>query len=312
MSKCGPVNSQSVRAVVGRPDPQSLAGAHHRAPCPPAPPLVVRIIITVGWPSKGDRPPAVRHRCGPGFDRLPARLTRSTVTRDLHRVWLVLVGILSVQFGAGIAKDLFDQIDPTAMVWLRLVTSALVLLAIARPALRGAHPRGLAGGRSAFGVTLGLMNWAIYQSFARIPLGIAVTIEFVGPLAIAVHRLPAGPGPGLGGAGRGRRRPARLRARRRQRRRRPVRAARRRQLGGVHPAERETGRRWPGPGRARGGERARHRAADARRRSHGGGTLLDPRDPGARRGGRPAQLGDPLQLRDGRAAAPSGRRCSAS
>ena len=38
----------------------------------------------------------------------------------------------------------------------------------------------------AFGVTLGTMNWAIYQSIARIPLGIAVTIEFLGPLALAV------------------------------------------------------------------------------------------------------------------------------
>jgi inner membrane transporter RhtA len=100
-------------------------------------------------------------------------------------VGFVLIGILSVQFGAAIAKDLFDRIDPTAMVFLRLLTSALVLLAIARPALRGRTRDDwlvVAG----FGVTLGLMNWAIYQSFARIPLGIAVTIEFVGPLAIAV------------------------------------------------------------------------------------------------------------------------------
>jgi inner membrane transporter RhtA len=100
-------------------------------------------------------------------------------------IGFVLIGILSVQFGAAVAKDLFDRIDPTAMVFLRLLTSALVLLAIARPAL-------LARSRedwlvvAAFGATLGLMNWAIYQSFARIPLGIAVTIEFVGPLAIAV------------------------------------------------------------------------------------------------------------------------------
>lgn len=99
-------------------------------------------------------------------------------------VWLVLGGILSVQLGAAIAKDLFDLISPTGMVWLRLVTSALVLGLIARPALRG---------RSrddwlvvlAFGVALGVMNWAIYQSFARIPLGIAVTIEFIGPLSLA-------------------------------------------------------------------------------------------------------------------------------
>lgn len=103
----------------------------------------------------------------------------------LSPIWLVLVGILSVQFGAGIAKTLFDEVAPTTIVWLRLVTSALVLLAVARPALRG---------RSgadwlvvlAFGLVLGLMNWAIYQSFARIPIGLAVTIEFVGPLTLAV------------------------------------------------------------------------------------------------------------------------------
>jgi inner membrane transporter RhtA len=100
-------------------------------------------------------------------------------------VWLVVVGILSVQLGAGIAKNLFDDADPTTLVWLRLATSAVVLAAIARPALRGrtADDWRVAVG---FGVTLGTMNWAIYQSFARIPLGIAVTIEFLGPLALAV------------------------------------------------------------------------------------------------------------------------------
>jgi inner membrane transporter RhtA len=97
----------------------------------------------------------------------------------------VVVGILSVQFGAAVAKDLFGRIDPTAMVWLRLLSSALVLVLIARPVLRGRSRQDwlvVVG----FGASLGLMNWAIYQSFARIPLGLAVTIEFVGPLAIAV------------------------------------------------------------------------------------------------------------------------------
>lgn len=97
----------------------------------------------------------------------------------------MVVGIVSVQLGAAVAKDLFGTISPTAMVWLRLVTSAVVLSLLARPVLRG---------RSrhdwlvvlAFGASLGVMNWAIYQSFARIPLGIAVTIEFIGPLALAV------------------------------------------------------------------------------------------------------------------------------
>ena len=111
--------------------------------------------------------------------------TRNSSRRLVSPVWLVLIGILSVQFGAGVAKSLFDEISPTSIVWLRLVTSAVVLVAIARPALRG---------RSrtdwlvvlAFGVCLGVMNWAIYQAFARIPLGVAVTLEFIGPLTLAV------------------------------------------------------------------------------------------------------------------------------
>lgn len=100
-------------------------------------------------------------------------------------VWLVLGGILSVQFGASIAKTLFDEVSPTTIVWLRLATSTVVLLAIARPRLRGRSREDwlvVLG----FGVCLGVMNWAIYQAFARIPLGIAVTLEFVGPLTLAV------------------------------------------------------------------------------------------------------------------------------
>lgn len=116
----------------------------------------------------------------------------SPVTTDPARsrmqtqaVWLVFGGIVSVQVGAAIAKDLFPLVPPTAMVWLRLVTSALVLVAIARPRLRG-RTAGDWKVALAFGVSLMTMNWAIYQSFARIPLGIAVTIEFLGPLTVAV------------------------------------------------------------------------------------------------------------------------------
>jgi inner membrane transporter RhtA len=107
------------------------------------------------------------------------------VISRISPVWLVLFGILSVQFGAGVAKQLFDEVTPTSMVWLRLVTSALVLTAVARPALRGRSREDWLVALG-FGLTLGSMNWAIYQSFARIPLGLAVTLEFVGPLAIAL------------------------------------------------------------------------------------------------------------------------------
>ena len=107
----------------------------------------------------------------------------------LSPVWLVLIGILSVQFGAAIAKGLFDEIDPTAMVFLRLATSAVFFAAVTwRPTRRAMRGRTRADWSTviAFGVALVSMNWAIYQSFSRIPLGIAVTIEFVGPLALAV------------------------------------------------------------------------------------------------------------------------------
>jgi inner membrane transporter RhtA len=99
-------------------------------------------------------------------------------------VSLVLIGILSVQFGAAVSKGLFVEIPPVGMVLLRLLTSSLILLALARPRL---GERTAADWRPvlALGLALGAMNWAFYESFARIPLGAAVTIEFIGPLAVA-------------------------------------------------------------------------------------------------------------------------------
>ncbi|HET8665476.1 MAG TPA: EamA family transporter [Nocardioides sp.] len=100
-------------------------------------------------------------------------------------VWLVVFGIVSVQLGAAIAKNVFDDAAPMTLVWLRLATSAVVLAIVVRPSLRGRAPEDWRVA-VAFGVVLGTMNWAIYESFARIPLGIAVTIEFLGPLGLAV------------------------------------------------------------------------------------------------------------------------------
>jgi inner membrane transporter RhtA len=100
-------------------------------------------------------------------------------------VGLVVTAVTSLQFGAGFAATLFDDLGAGGAAFLRLAVAAVVLLAIWRPRLRG---RAAAELRLAvaFGLTLGAMNVAIYESFARIPLGIAVTIEFVGPLAVAV------------------------------------------------------------------------------------------------------------------------------
>jgi inner membrane transporter RhtA len=106
---------------------------------------------------------------------------------------LVLTGVVSVQVGAGLAARLFTQIPPAAVTALRLWTAAALMAAVGARPLRQ-NLAGLVRRRSwrdaavvaAFGLTLAVMNYSIYQAFARIPLGIAVTIEFLGPLAVAV------------------------------------------------------------------------------------------------------------------------------
>jgi inner membrane transporter RhtA len=98
---------------------------------------------------------------------------------------LVLAGIGSVQFGAAFANELFDEAGPGGVVFLRLLLSAVILLSIARPSLRERNR----ADRTAvlmFGLVLGAMNWSFYEALHRLPLGVCVTIEFTGPLAVAV------------------------------------------------------------------------------------------------------------------------------
>jgi inner membrane transporter RhtA len=107
------------------------------------------------------------------------------MSAEARGVALVVAAVTSLQFGAGYAVTLFDDLGPAGAAFVRLSVAALVLLAIWRPEVRG---RPLADLRVAvlFGIALGVMNWAIYSAIDRIPLGIAVTIEFAGPLAVAV------------------------------------------------------------------------------------------------------------------------------
>lgn len=126
-----------------------------------------------------------------------ARLATASRLGALPPPALILVGIISVQVGAGLAKQLFAVLPPAAVTLLRLWSSALVMLAAgararwrSRRGAARAHRPGVAGGSlavaAAFGLTLAAMNFAIYQSFSRIPLGVAVTVEFLGPLVLAV------------------------------------------------------------------------------------------------------------------------------
>jgi inner membrane transporter RhtA len=103
----------------------------------------------------------------------------------LPPVVLVLGAISSVQFGAALAKTLFDEIGPGGTVLVRVAFAALLLTLVWRPVVAG-HERRDLWLVLAFGVTLAGMNLAFYSAIDRIPLGVAVTLEFVGPLGVAV------------------------------------------------------------------------------------------------------------------------------
>lgn len=97
----------------------------------------------------------------------------------------ILGAIVSVQAGAALAKGLFPALGPIGTVGLRVLLSAIILMAVFRPRLGALSP---AQWRAVipYGLILGTMNIAFYLSLSRIPLGLAVTIEFIGPLAVAV------------------------------------------------------------------------------------------------------------------------------
>ena len=102
---------------------------------------------------------------------------------------LILLGIVSVQIGAALAKNLFARSSPEAVVMMRLLTSAVVLGVAYRSSLRGLrrlHSWRDLGVAALFGLSLAAMNASFYQALARLPLGVAVTIEFLGPLSIAI------------------------------------------------------------------------------------------------------------------------------
>jgi inner membrane transporter RhtA len=98
---------------------------------------------------------------------------------------LVLVGIASVQVGAAFATKLFAHLGPGGTVLVRVLFAAVVLWAIWRPRLR-AHPTRDLRLAALFGLSLALMNFTFYEALDRIHLGIAVTLEFVGPLGVAL------------------------------------------------------------------------------------------------------------------------------
>jgi len=103
----------------------------------------------------------------------------------LGPVGLVLAGGISVQFGGALAVSLMPRAGALGVVTLRLFVAAIVLLVVCRPKVRG-HSRADWGTVVVFGITMAAMNGLFYQAVARIPLGPAVTLEVLGPLALSV------------------------------------------------------------------------------------------------------------------------------
>ena len=238
---------------------------------------------------------------------------RRVLSEPSPPVWLVVVGI----FGPARRGDRQEPVrrgrPPTLSSGCGWSTSAVVLARWSRARRCAAVRRHDWRVVVAFGVASGTMNWAIYQSFARIPLGIAVTIEFLGPLEPRRRRQPPGARPGLGrcwprlgvallGLERGDLTCAGVRSRcsPAPRGRRTSCSARRPAAAGPGSTGWRSPAWWPRCCSRRSLLRLRRRRPRRRAR------------PAAGRRGRPAELGDPLLLRDHRAAHDAGRRSSAS
>ncbi len=115
----------------------------------------------------------------------PAGAGRGERAAGLVGVGLVAGDICSQQFGAAVAASLFPRVGALGVVSLRLAVSALVLLLVCRPAVRG-YGRADWAVVAGFGTALAGMNTLIYQAIDRIPLGTAVTLEVLGPLTLSV------------------------------------------------------------------------------------------------------------------------------
>ena len=108
----------------------------------------------------------------PFLDRVPSPL-------------LAVAAIVSVQFGAALARTHFDALGPTGAAALRLAFGALILVVVVRPRVRGWSRRTWRG-VVLLGLALAGMNSLIYLAIDVVPLGVAVTLEFLGPLVVAM------------------------------------------------------------------------------------------------------------------------------
>jgi inner membrane transporter RhtA len=131
--------------------------------------------------------PSTTHQTRPRVLAGPLRGLRSLsgVLQLLPPPMMVLLAMISVQFGAATAKSLFTPFGAPGVVFVRTGFAALILWLMARPQVRQ-YSRHQWSSAVVLGIVIAMMNLLFYESLVRLPLGVAVTIEFLGPLAVAL------------------------------------------------------------------------------------------------------------------------------
>ena len=124
---------------------------------------------------------------GAGERRRPGPMPQALImTRPpVPPALLVLTSIASVQFGSAVARTLFDDLGAAGIALLRLALAALIIGVATRPRLRSWSPAAWRAA-AALGLVMAGMNLIFYLSLRSVPLGTAVTVEFLGPLLLAL------------------------------------------------------------------------------------------------------------------------------
>ena len=113
------------------------------------------------------------------------RAPRSARGRVMAAAGMVMVGSLGIQTSSSLSASLFGALGPIPVSSMRMLVAAIVILALTRPKLAG-RSKGEWLGIVIYGLAMAAMNVCLYSAIDRIPMGVAVTLEFLGPCVVAL------------------------------------------------------------------------------------------------------------------------------